>query len=54
LCTSDVPVEHVLGLKKSPAPGERKKLEILFERRGIRGRRIVQIRRNGTMVPGEK
>ena len=35
--TSEVSIEHLLHLKKSPAFNEKKKLEIIFERRGIRG-----------------
>ena len=35
--TSDISIEHFLNLKKSPALNEKKKLEIIFERRGIRG-----------------
>ena len=51
----DVAIEHLLLLQHgSPAPNAKKKLEIVFERRGIRGRRIIKIRRNGTMEPGNR
>ncbi len=47
----DITVERLLGLKESPAPGAKKKLLILYDRRGIRGRVVVDVRRNGTLDP---
>jgi len=54
LASSEVAMFRLLNLKESPAPNQKKKLEIVFERRGIRGRRIINICRDGTMIPGEK
>jgi hypothetical protein len=50
----EVSMEHLLNLENDPAPGEKKKLEIIYDRRGIRGRKIISINRNGTMKEGDR
>ena len=53
LNSSDVSMEHLLQLKEDPAPNSPKKLEFIYDRRGIRGRRIISISKNGFMQVGD-
>jgi len=53
LNSSDVSMEHLLQLKEDPAPNSPKKLEFIYDRRGIRGRKIITISKNGFMQQGE-